>query len=152
MGVQTLHLRKALGSGSDPGKRGRVAFNETGALQEIEHPQARRVARRSRRRQDVIGSGDIIANRFRSPSPEKDRAGMADSPRQPFRLGHGDFKMLRRQAVDQRRCLIERLQDNDHAMLIPALPGDRLARQRDEVTLHSGFDGVGEAGIIADQD
>jgi hypothetical protein len=63
----------------------RPAFEDRGALHEIEHAEAGGEPRRPRRRQDVVRAGDIIADRLRRVRADEDRAFTGTNPR-PVRL------------------------------------------------------------------
>src|SRR5579863_5478633 len=60
-----------------------TAFEDRRALHEIEHAKSGRKPRRARRRQDVIGAGNVIADRFRSVGAYEDSPGIADPSREP---------------------------------------------------------------------
>ena len=79
------------------------AFDDRCALHEVENAQARGETRRARRRQYMVRSGDIIADRFRRVGADKDRAGVANTLGQPFSVGDDDLDMLRRERVDKRQ-------------------------------------------------
>ncbi len=55
----------AIAAGAERRKLIGAAFQDRGALDEIEHAEARREARRARGRQHVVRAADIIADRFR---------------------------------------------------------------------------------------
>ena len=55
------------------------AFEDRGALHEIEHAEPGREARRARGRQHVVRAADIVADRLRRMRAEEDRAGIADA-------------------------------------------------------------------------
>ncbi len=78
------------------------ARDERRALDEVGDAQAAREARGARRRQHVVGAGDVIADRFGRVAAEEDRAGVADAPRP--RLGQRHLQrqlgMLDGEAVD----------------------------------------------------
>src|ERR1700731_66835 len=59
-----------------------AAFENRGALHEVEHAEARGKPRRARGRQHVVRARHIIADRLRRMGAEKDRAGVADLPRE----------------------------------------------------------------------
>ncbi len=86
----------------------RAAFEDRGALHEVEHAEPGRETRRTRRRQHVVGAGDIIADRLRRVGADEDRAGIADARGEALGIGGGDFQMLGRDRVDQRHRLVER--------------------------------------------
>ena len=54
------------------------AFEDRGALHEIEHAEPGGETCRARGRQHVVRSGDVIADRFRRMRADEDRAGIAD--------------------------------------------------------------------------
>ena len=97
-----------------------VELQDRGALHEIEHGEARGEARAARRRQHVVRAADIVADHLGRVAAEKDRAGIADAPRKRFGVVGGDLEMLRREAVDQRRRLVEALDQDDGAEIAPA--------------------------------
>ena len=63
--------------GADGGKRGVGSIDKAGALHEIEHRQSARKTGAAASGKDVIGTGDIIADRFGRVPAEEDAAGMA---------------------------------------------------------------------------
>ena len=64
----------------------------------------------------------------------------------------GDLEMLRRQAIGERRRLVEALDQDDGAEALPARPRHAGAGQRGELGLDGGGDGAAEAGVVGDQD
>ena len=60
--------------------------------------------------------------------------------------------MLGRDRVDQLHRLVELVDHDDGAEIVPRGPRDLGARQRLELRLHRAFDRVGEPGAIGDQD
>ena len=57
----------------------------------------------------MVGTGDVIAHRFGRVAAQEDRAGMAHLGEQRFRIGGGDLQMLGREAVGQRRGVVQLL-------------------------------------------
>ena len=84
----------------------RPAFEYRSPLHEVEHREAAREPRRARRRQDVIRTADIVADRLRCVGAEKDSAGIADFCRERLRIPRHDFQMFRGERVRQRNRLI----------------------------------------------
>ena len=102
------------------------AFEDRGALHEVEHAEARREARRARGRQHVVGAADVVADRLRRVGAEEDRAGVADL-RRPAASASArlDLEMLGRERVDQRHRLVEVAHQDDRAEVAPRRAGDR---------------------------
>ena len=73
----------------------------------------------------MIGAGDIIADGFRGHAAQEDRSGMADHGEQCFCpvIVNSQFEMLCSQPVDERHRLFEAFDDNNCAIVGPALPG-----------------------------
>ena len=84
------------------------AFEDRGALHEVEHAEPGREAGRARGRQHVVGAADIIADRFGRMGAEEDRAGVADAAGEALGVLRDDLKMLggdaRRSAARRRRA------------------------------------------------
>src|SRR5690606_29267126 len=74
MGLEALFPGQGDGGRPDAGEAGGIAGDDRAALQEIEHAEAGGEARAACRRQDVVGSGHVIAERLRRVAPEEDRA------------------------------------------------------------------------------
>src|SRR5262245_63700720 len=64
----------------------RPAFEDRGALHEVEYAEPRRETRRARSRQHVIGAADIVADCFRRMRAKEDRARIPDADRKSTRL------------------------------------------------------------------
>ena len=103
MGVQPLGARETHGGRSDRGKRGFVAADEGGAFHEVEHPESGGETRAAGGRQNVVGAGDVIADRFGGMAPQENSPGMANAFRKIVGLVDRELQMFRGDAVDQRR-------------------------------------------------
>ena len=102
------------------------AFEHRSALHEIEHAETRREARRARRRQHVVGAGDVIADRFGRVRADEDRAGIAHFGKRLGIVGD-DLQMLGRDPVGQRDGVGQLRHQDDGAEIAPLRAGD-LAR------------------------
>ena len=130
-----------------------VQRQQRGALHEIQHRQAGGEARRARGGQHMVGPGDVIAHRFGRVAAQEDRAGMAHLLQQRFRIGGGDLQMLGREAVGQRRGVVQLLHHDDAAIIVPAFRRDLLARQdRERRVRRPAATLSAKAGIVGDQD
>src|SRR4051812_39015257 len=78
MSGETFGLAERDRGGTQRAQLIRAAFEQRRALHEVEHAQTRREARRTRRRQHVIGARDVISNGFRRMRTNEDGAGIAD--------------------------------------------------------------------------
>ena len=152
MRVQPLRLGERHGGRADGGQAFAVTLDERAALEEIEDAEAGGEPCAAPRRQHVIGAGDIIADRFRGEPSEENGSGVADPPGEPVGIVEGQFQMLGGEPVDQRRRLVEAVDDDDATVGLPAFPGYFAARQRLQVIFHRFADGVGEPGVVGDQD
>src|SRR2546421_567789 len=90
-----------------------------GPLHEIEHAEPRGKPRRARRRQHVVGSGHIIADRLGGVRAQEDRARVADLCREPLGVACHDLDVLRRDSIDQGHRGIEIAHQNDGAKVAP---------------------------------
>src|SRR6516164_1608974 len=114
-------------------KARRIAADERAALEKIEDTQSGCVPRAPSRRQDMVGSGDVVANRFRRMAAEKDRSGMADPLGHRVRLVDRELQVFGGNPVDQRRRLFPIVDEENGAMRLPAGAGDRRSRQPRQV-------------------
>ena len=94
MRVQSLFIGQTHGIGTDFGQRSGVTTYQRTAFHEIQYRQSRRIARRARGRQHVIGPGNVIAHRFGRIAAQKNGACMSDIARQGLRVFDSQFKML----------------------------------------------------------
>ena len=133
-------------------ERPRVAPQQRGALDEVEHAETGGEARRARGRQHVIGAADIIADRLGREGAEKDGADVVDAATQRVGVAGDDFQMLGREPIDQRRRRGQAGRQNDRAEIAPARAGDRLSRQPVELAFDSCGDLAGEPRVVGDQD
>jgi hypothetical protein len=69
----------------------------------------------------VVRAAEIIADRLGRVAAEEDRARVADAIEKALWIGNRELEMLGRKAIDQRRRIIEALQQDDRTMRIPAL-------------------------------
>ena len=100
----------------------------------------------------MVGAGDVVAHRFGRVAAEEDRAGMFDQLQKLVRIFRRDFQMLRRNAIHERRGIVQ-LRDDDHATIVlPTGARNLLARQQRQRALDRGFDLGGEIGIVGDED
>src|SRR5436190_24051756 len=100
MGVQSLRLREPDRRGGERREACSVATDERTALQEIENAETRGKPRAPGRRQDMVGTSDIVADRLGCVTAEKDRPGMIDPLGQRVGLIEREFEMLGRDPVD----------------------------------------------------
>ena len=149
---KSFRLAERDGGGAERAQLLRPAFEQRGALHEIEHAEARRKARRARGRQHVVGAGDVIADGFRRMRADEDRAGIADFRHQRLGVVGGDLQMLGRELVDQRDRVGKLRHQDDGAEIAPRRAGDLGARQRLELRFHRLLDLIGERGVVGDQD
>ena len=107
---------------TEPGERIGCASHQGGALQKIGDAQPPREARRTRGRQDMIGSGDVVADCFGRMATKEDRAGVGNPPAE--RLGrlrlHRQLDMFGGNAIDDRSRLAEIGHEDDSAVVAPA--------------------------------
>ena len=100
----------------------------------------------------MVRAGDVVADRLGRVAAEKDRAGMAHPGCQPVRLGDRQLDMFRRDPVDQSDPLVQVVDDDRGAMGPPAGAGDIGARQGSELVGDGADHGIGEVGVVGDQD
>ena len=112
-----------------------VELQERRALHEVEDGKPRGEARRARRRQHVVGAGDVVADHLRRMASDEDRAGIADSPAAAPRDRRRQLEMLRRDAIDERRRFGKAGDKDDRAEIAPARARRLAARQRRELPL-----------------
>src|SRR5208282_5389432 len=99
MGTQTLTLRQARCCPAERLCPGLGYLEHAAALLEIHHAEGGRKARRTRRRQDVIGTSTVIAQRLAGVRTQKNRAGMADMPDPATRCKRRYFQVFRRNPI-----------------------------------------------------
>jgi len=102
MGVKPFRISERNCRGTERGELFGPAFEDRGALHEIEHAKAGRKPRRTRGRQHVVGTRDIIADCLGCVCPKKDRAGVADFLGIGIPARSNDLKMLRCDLINQR--------------------------------------------------
>ena len=154
VGVEALRPRRAR---SPPGRArascSGAAFEDRGALHEVEHAEARREARRARGRQHVVGAGDIVADRLRRVRAEEDRAGIADFAGEPLGVGASRSRDARARA---RRPAAPRRRASRTRMIAPKSRHDAPATApRGSVAscaVDRLLDRVGERRVVGDQD
>ena len=133
-------------------QRRRAAFEDRGALHEIEHAEARGEARRARRRQHMVGAGDIIAYRLRRIGADEDRAGVADPRGQILGVFAGDFQMLGGDAVDERQSVGEVCVTITAPKSRQEAPAILCARQLSSCSTTARLDRVGKRSVVGDED
>ena len=109
MGLKPFGLGERDRGWTERGKLIRSAFENRRPLHEIEDAEPGGKASRARRRQHVIRSGDIVADRFRRVLPDEDRSRMAHRFGELFAVSRDDFEMFGRKRIDQRGVRRERL-------------------------------------------
>ena len=129
-----------------------AAADEGGPLEEVEHAEPRGKPGAAPGGEDVVGSGDIVAQSLGDVPAEEDRAGVPHPAGQSVRLGNGQLQMLGRDAIDERRRRIEALDHDDAAVPLPARRRRLAPSQGRQMRLHRGADRVGEGGVVGDQD
>ena len=78
-------------------------------------------------------------------APRKIGAGIADFRQERLRIGDRQLDMLGGEAVGERDRILNRIDQNDAAEILPALRGDIGARQRHQLPLDRLFDGKRES-------
>ncbi len=81
----------------------------------------------------MIRPGHVIADGFGRMAAKEDRPGVAHGICQHVRVGYRQFQMLRRDAVNQGRRSLQRINDDHRAEIAPARSGDVGALQRLQV-------------------
>src|SRR5712671_3630225 len=100
MRIEPLSLGKAYrGRGENIEARG-IAANDRRALHEIENAEARGEPSTPGGRQHMVGPGDIIADRFRGVTPEKDCARVTDPRCHSVGIVDRQFEVLWGNPVD----------------------------------------------------
>ena len=103
MGRKTLGIRQRLSVRSKPGEGGGVALDDRGALDEVEQGKARLEPRRPAGGQNMVRTGDIVAQRLWSISAQENRAGVPDAVGERFRDLDGELDVFRGDLVDKGR-------------------------------------------------
>src|SRR5215470_3771225 len=106
-------------------KARRIAADERAALEKIENAKPGGIPRAPSRRQDMVGSGDVIADRFGRMAAEEDRSGMADPLGDRVGLVDREFEVFGGNPVDQRRRLFPIVDEENGPMRLPAGASDR---------------------------
>ena len=101
MGLKALGLRHAGNVLGCVGQALGSVGNDARRLDEIGPPQGRGIAGRALRRQHVISAGEVIADRLAGSRAEEQRAAVANGVHPAPRVGHLQFGVFRRQAVEQ---------------------------------------------------
>ena len=131
--------------------RGLAAY-ERAALEEVENAEAGCETRAARRRQYMVGPGDIIANGLWGMAAEEDRAGVVDPLGQRIGLLERELEVLRSDPVDQRHRLLPVGDKEDRAMRLPTRSRDLSARQTRQMALDRRLDLPRKGGIVGDED
>ena len=92
-------------------------------------PQPRRKTRRARRRQNMIGACNIVADRLRRMRAKKDRARIANAGRQCVGTLARDLEVLGRNGIHERYGVGKFAHQNDGTKVAPGRSGNRAARQ-----------------------
>ena len=122
------------------------------ALEEIQWREARGEAGAPGRRQHMVGAGHVVADGLRCVAAEEDGAGAGHGLGQPGGLGHSELQVLGREAIDQRRRLVEGADHDDRAVIAPARGGDVRARQPRQMRRHRLRHTVCERPVVGDED
>ncbi len=152
MGIEPFRLAERDRGGAERAQLVGPAFEDRGALHEIEHAEAGREAGGARGRQHVVRAADIVANCLGRVCPEKDRAGIADAAGEALGIGARDLEVLGRDRIDQRHGIVERGDVDDGAEIAPGGGGDRCTRQRRKLRGNRLLHRIRERGIVGDQD
>ena len=72
----------------------------------------------------MVGTADIVADRFGCMATEKNRPRVANPGKQGLRIRDGQFKMFGREPVDQGRRIVQVANNDDRAMCLPARAGN----------------------------
>src|SRR5262249_53050913 len=129
-----------------------VAAHKRAALEEVQNPETGGETRAARRRQDMVGTGDIVADRLGGMPAEEDRTGMMNPLGQLISLVDRQFEMLRCDPVGQRRRLFPIADEDNRAVRTPARPRDLRPWQLHQIVLDRYLDRGREGGIIGDED
>ncbi len=84
----------------------------------------------------MVGTCDIVADRFGSVGSQEDRSGMFDLWQQLHRTGRHHLEVLRCNLIHQLNCLIHRGSHNNSAPLFDRLAGDLLSRECSQIRLY----------------
>jgi hypothetical protein len=153
----TAHAPQAFGPRQRLGRRADGAQGlgrhprQRGALEKVQHRQARGEPRRARRGQHVVRPADIVADGLGRPLAEEDRAGMGDLARKRLGVGDAELQVLGRDPVgappasSRSRTVMTAPKSRQLAPRWRAVPASRAASDR------RGH-GLAEAGVVGDQD
>ncbi len=100
----------------------------------------------------MVWPGDVIADGLGRVAAEKHRAGMFDAGEKRWQIGGGDLQMLGCDFVDECGRVRKLAHDDDGAMVLPRARRDVAAGKDCELAFHFFRHGIGERGIIGDQD
>ena len=100
----------------------------------------------------MVRSADIVADGFRRVRAEEDRARIADTRAEAFRIGRNDLQMLGGNGIGKRHRIVERLHQNDRAEFVPRCPRDLRAWQRRQLCLDRAFDLVRQSLVVGNED
>jgi hypothetical protein len=84
----------------------------------------------------VVGPADIVADRLGRVVAEKDRAGIAYPGIDRLGLGKRQFDMLGGDCVGKIDRIVQRLDENDSAMISPAFAGHLRRAQHGQLLVH----------------
>ncbi len=121
-------------------------------LHEILKAEARAEARRPACRQNMVGAGHIIAQRFRRMVAKEDRTGMTDLWQQQVRVMYGEFKVLGRDLIGDVSCLVERPGQDDRPVIGPCLLRAFFSGEGFQLLFHSLFHSPAHSLIHSNQD
>ena len=151
---KSLGTRKRDRCGSDGRKARFVERQEAGPFHEIGDRKPARKTGAAAGREDVVGPGDIVADRLGRLTAKEDRARMAHAREQRVGLGRIDreLQMFGRQPVAERDRVGQVRHDDDRAIVGPArLHRRRGAQRRDDRGDRVG-DRIGKSAIVGEQD
>ncbi len=121
---EAFSLGERDGGGSDAMQGRVIGGGVSGALQEVEHGEAGGELGGAAGRQDVVGAGDVISDRFGRVRAEEDGASVADLAEHRIGVGEDELQVFWGEAVGEGGGL-EPVADQDNGTVgAPACAGD----------------------------
>jgi len=152
MRVQPLRLGEADRRRGECGKARSIAPDDRAALKEIENSEARGKSRAAGSWQDVVGPGDVVADRLGSVAAEEHCSGVVHPVGEYIGIIERKLEVLGGDPVDQRRSFVPIGDKKDRTMRCPTGPRDLRPWQLRQVMLDGRFDFGREIGVVSNED
>src|SRR3984893_17562569 len=128
MSLQPFRFSETDRRWTERGEASLIATEQRGTLDEIQHAKTGGKARASARRQDMVGSTEIVPDGLGGVAAEEYGAGVLNLLGQRIGFVEREFEMLRSDPVDEHRRLVPVGDEEDRTVGFPARASDACAR------------------------